>query len=334
MGGGHRDGRRGRGDLLGRPRLRAVPLPGLPGAERRDGVLVPLGAVLGRRQAALPPSVVARRQPTGPRARRHRASRPRRVLPDLLGPHALREGAGHPGPGPGQRDQLDRVVHARDQPGRADPAQPPVRAVHQRGPDDVPGRRHRLQLGAPRGGHPVRLQPLRARAHRDGLQPRHLPGTVGGPGGRVRAGLSATVGGPRGEGARDVRQRHGPARPRGRWRLRRILPAGGRGAAAGDRVCKRRRGTRLRRRDGPAQHADAAGGQGSAMAPAAEARGSERAATLCLDVRGAARRRRWAARRSRKFSDRHPRQPIQRIRHCDPSGDRAGRSFASSPNVG
>ena len=61
-------------------------------------------------------------QPARPRARRDRAGRPRRVLPDLLGPDALREGAGNPGAGPGQRDELDRVVHARDQPGRADRA--------------------------------------------------------------------------------------------------------------------------------------------------------------------------------------------------------------------
>ena len=145
---GHRDLGRDRGVVLGRPRVRAVPLPGLPGPRRGDAVLVPVGAVLGRRPAALPPADLGGREPARPRARRHRAGRPRRVLPDLLGPDALREGAGHPGPGPGQRDQLDRVLHARDQPGRADRPQPPVRAVHQPGPDDLPGRRHRLQLAS------------------------------------------------------------------------------------------------------------------------------------------------------------------------------------------
>ena len=49
LGGGDGALGRARGDLPGRPRVRAVPLPGLPGAEGRDAVLVPLRAVLGRR---------------------------------------------------------------------------------------------------------------------------------------------------------------------------------------------------------------------------------------------------------------------------------------------
>ena len=190
--------------VLDRSRLRAVPLPGLPGAGRGDPVLVPVGAVLGGRPEALPPGDLPGRQAAGPRAGGHRASRPRRVLPHLLGPHALREGTGDPGPGSGQRDQLDRVVHARDQPGRADRPQPPVRAVHQSRPNDLPGRRHRLQLGAARGGHPVRLRPLRPRAHGDGLQPGHVPGTLGGARGGLRARVPATARGPCREGARDV----------------------------------------------------------------------------------------------------------------------------------
>ena len=40
VGGGAVDGGRARGVVLGRSRLRAVPLPGLPGAGRRDAVLV------------------------------------------------------------------------------------------------------------------------------------------------------------------------------------------------------------------------------------------------------------------------------------------------------
>ena len=47
----------------------------------------------------------------------------------------------------------------------------------------------------------------------------------------VRAGVPAAARRPGGEGARDVRQRDGPARPRGRRRVRRVLPAAGRGPA-------------------------------------------------------------------------------------------------------
>ena len=48
----------------------------------------------------------------------------------------------------------------------------------------------------------------------------------------LRARLPAAARRPGGEGARDVRLGDGPARPRGRRRLRRVLPAAGRGAAA------------------------------------------------------------------------------------------------------
>ena len=48
------------------------------------------------------------------------------------------------------------------------------------------------------------------------------------------AGVPAAAGGSRGQGARDVRLRDGPARPRGRRRLRRVLPPPGRGR------CRRR----------------------------------------------------------------------------------------------
>ena len=272
--------------------------PGFPVPDGETPFSYLVGAVLGGRPEALPPADLGGRQAARPRARRHRAGRPRRVLPHLLGPDALREGAGDPGPGPGQRDQLDRVVHARDQPGRADRPQPAVRAVHQRGPDDLPGRRHRLQLGAARGGHPVRLRALRARAHRDGLQPRHVPGALGGARGGLRARVPAAARRPGGEGARDVRLRHGPARPRGRRRVRRVLPAAGRGAAGRGARGRGRRGARPRRRDGPAEHADPARRQGAALAPATEAGGPERAAAVRL-APGGDDRRRTSGRRTR-----------------------------------
>ena len=235
---GDRERGRAGGGLPGRPRLRAVPLPRLPGAGGRDGLLVPRRALPRRHPAALSPRDAAGREAARPRARRHRADRPRRVLPHLLGPHALREGAPDPRPGPRQRRRLDRGLRARDHPGRPHPPQPPLRALHQRGPHDLPGRRHRLQLGAARGGDPVRLRALRRRAHGDGLQPRDLPGPECGPRGRDRPGVPAPARGSRGEGARDLRLGDGPPRPRDGRRLRRVLPAPRRGAG-GRRVAPR-----------------------------------------------------------------------------------------------
>ena len=59
-----------RGRLPGRARVRAVPLPGLPGAQGPDAVLPPLGAVLGGRPAALPPADAGRRQRSWPTSSR------------------------------------------------------------------------------------------------------------------------------------------------------------------------------------------------------------------------------------------------------------------------
>ncbi len=59
----------------------------------------------------------------------------------------------------------------------------------------------------------LRLRALRARAHRHGLQHRHLPGTLGRARGGLRAGLPAAAGRSRGQGARDVRLGAGASRP-------------------------------------------------------------------------------------------------------------------------
>ena len=56
----------------------------------------------------------------------------------------------------------------------------------------------------------------------------------------------------------------------------------GEGLPAEARRGRGRRGARLRRRDGPAEHADAARREGAALAPATEAGGSERTATVRL----------------------------------------------------
>ena len=82
-----------------------------------------------------------------------------------------------------------------------------------------------------------------------------------------------------------------------------------------------RRGARLRRRDGPAQHPDAARRQGPAVAPATEARGSERAAAVRVARRGAARRRRGSRGRcagGRLAPDAHPRHVQSRNQPLPP----------------
>ena len=85
---------------------------------------------------ALPPASRQRVvQAAGARAGGHRADRSGRVLPHLLGPHALRPRARHPGPGSGQRRRFDRRLRAGHHPRRPHPPRPAVRALHQRGPD-------------------------------------------------------------------------------------------------------------------------------------------------------------------------------------------------------
>ncbi len=209
------------------PRLRAVPLPGVPGAQGRDAVQPPVRAVLGGGASSLPPADAVGGEAARPRARRHREDGPRRVLPHLLGPDAVREVEGDPGAGPGKRRGFDRRVRPGHHPGRSHPPRAAVRAVHQRGADGLPGRRHRLQLGAAGGGHPVRLRALWRGAHGDGLQPRDVPGPLRGAGGGLRAGLPAPARRPGGQGARDVRLGDGPARPRGGGWLRAVLRAAG-----------------------------------------------------------------------------------------------------------
>ena len=137
-----------RGRVQGGARLRALPLPGLPGAARGDAVQPPVGAVLGGRPAPLPPAHAGGGAAARPRAGRHRDDRARGVLPHLLGPDAVREVARDPGPGARERGGLDRGLRPGDHPGGPDPPRAAVRAVHQRGPDGVPGRGHRLQLAS------------------------------------------------------------------------------------------------------------------------------------------------------------------------------------------
>ena len=160
---------------------------------------------------ALPPGQAGRREAAGPRAGGHRAHRPGRVLPDLLGPHAVLPGQRHPGAGPGLGGRFDRRLRAGHHARRSHPPQAAVRALHQRGPDDAtrtwistsPRRAARkssstsTKYGPEHTGH--------------GLQLRHVSGALGGARGGLRAGLSAAAGRSGGQGARDLRQRDGPA---------------------------------------------------------------------------------------------------------------------------
>ena len=300
--------RRGAGGrVLGRFRLRAVPLPGLPGAGRGDGLLLSGAAVPRRHAAPVHPAEAGRGQAARARAGGDRADRAGRVLPDLLGHHAVLPRARDPGPGSRLGRRLDRGLRAGDHARRPDPAQAAVRALHQRGPHLVPGRGHRLRLVAPRGSDPVLLRALRRRAHGDGLQPRHVPGAVGGQGGRLRAGVSAATGRSRGQGARDVRLGHGPPRPRGRGRFRRLLHA----------VARRGR-IRFRRRVRRAGRASAASSTGWAS--------STMAAASC----------RWRRSRSRGWGDAAARTtravPATRRSACAGSGPEMVR-VASSPTA-
>ncbi len=114
--------------------------PGFDVPQRRDAVQPSLRAVLGRCPAPLSPADAGGRAPARPRARCHREDRAGGVLPDLLGPDAVREVARDPGAGSGQCRGFDRCLRAGHHPRGPDPARAAVRAVHQRRSDGIPGR--------------------------------------------------------------------------------------------------------------------------------------------------------------------------------------------------
>ena len=286
LGGGDVDGGRARGVVLGRSRLRAVPLPGLPGARRRDPVLVSVGAVLGRRPEALPPGDLGGRQAARPRARGHRAGRPRRVLPHLLGPDALREGAG-----------------IRPRAGAARPA----RSCRTRSASAGSSRSPTTSCSSgssTRAGRPTRTSTSTSRSERreeviQYVYKRYGPEHTGMVCNLVTYRARSAV--------REVGYALGFPRPLvdrvakaletyDSVMVRRDLEADGgfaeffrrpgEGLPAEAARGRGRRGARLRRRDGPAQHAGAARRQGAALAPATEAGGPECAATVRLAPRG------------------------------------------------
>src|SRR5947207_885535 len=72
-----------------RPRLSQGQVSRLSGAERRDALLISLQALLRGRPGALQANHSRSRQAPAARAGGDREDRPRRVLPDQLGPHAI-----------------------------------------------------------------------------------------------------------------------------------------------------------------------------------------------------------------------------------------------------
>ena len=99
----------------------------------------------------------------------------------------------------------------------------------------------------------------------------------------------------------------------------------GEGLPAEARRGRGRRGARLRRRDGPAEHADAARREGAALASATEAGGSERTATVRLAPGGRGGRRGGRATVRAESLPADPRQIAARVVFGEAADARAGR---------
>ena len=135
-------------------------------------------------------------------------------------------------PGPrvgGEFGGLLRARHHQRRPGSAPPA---VRAVPVRRPGRAAGHRPGHRAPPPRGGHPVRLPPVRPGPGRPGRQRDLVPAAAGAAGRRARARVHA-----RGVGRLGAPDRAGPAvdgevLPAGRPR-RRARPGRGSGRGGG-----------------------------------------------------------------------------------------------------
>ena len=158
---------RDRGTLLGGDRPRQDPAPEVPRARRARRLRLPRRAV---REG--PSEAVRQRDAGASRAAALRAQDGprdglRRLLPDRVGLHPLREA---------ERDQrrsrprlLGRVARRllpRDHRRRPDPLRPPLRAVPEPGPERPAGHGHRLLGRRARPGHQLRRREVRARPRR------------------------------------------------------------------------------------------------------------------------------------------------------------------------
>ena len=214
--------------------------PGFPVPERGDAVQLSRGAVPDGRPPALPPADPAVVKQLAHELGRHRADRPGRVLPHLLGPDALRQGAGDPGPGPGSAASsivayvlgISRVEPIRHNllferfinEGRTTYPDVDIDFSSERREEVIQyvyGR-----YGPEHTGMVCNLVTYRARS---------AVREVG-----LCAGVPAAAGRSGGEGARDVRLGDGPARPRGGRRVRRVLPAAGGGCRPRNRCAPAR----------------------------------------------------------------------------------------------
>ena len=154
-----------------------------------------LAARAGRQEG--PGPLRAARRRTGARrvlpdrqgARRDRAAGVRRLLPDRAQHRRVLRGQRHLVPGPrigGEFGGLLRARHHQRRPGLAPPA---VRAVPVRRPGRAAGHRPGHRAPPPRGGHPVRLPPVRPGPGRPGRQRDLVPAADGAAGRRAGAGV-------------------------------------------------------------------------------------------------------------------------------------------------
>ena len=115
------------------------------------------------------------------RARPHRLARLRALFPHRARHRALRPLARNSVPGPRLGGQFGGLLLSRDHRGRSGALRSPVRALRLARAQRAAGHRRRFRARAARGGDPVHLSALRARAGRARRRGDHLPHALGDP---------------------------------------------------------------------------------------------------------------------------------------------------------
>ncbi len=265
----------------------------VPGAGRARGLRLPRRAVREGAREALRQAHARALRAAAVRAQDHPRDGLRRLLPDRLGLHRLREAKrDQRRPRARQRRRLARRLLPRDHRRRPDPLRPAVRALPQPGPQVHARHGHRLRRRGARPRHQLRRREVRPRPRR---ADHHLLDHDG-PRGRARRGPGAR------HPVRDGRQGReaDPGRPEG---LPRRLPQAEWRAAQGLRLRPGREGDR---RPGEA----ARGPRARRLDPCGRGR----------DRRPAADRVRPAAAEGRRPGGRHP-VPDGRRRGARPAQD-------------